>query len=85
MEVQGVPTGALLEAYIYTAVEVSEAVVVRMHSSDLRYRYCCCDPNVGLMGHKDLMLILAPKISNAIVVVVNTRATEVFQNNYFML
>ena len=31
------------------------------------------------------MVILAPNISNAVVVVVNTRATEVLQNNYVVL
>ena len=35
------------------------------------------------MGHKDLMVALAPGVSNLVVVVVNTKAMEVFQNNYF--
>ena len=34
------PMGDLLEADAYTVVEVSEAVVVRMHASDQRYRDC---------------------------------------------
>ena len=64
MEVEVVPTGALLEADAYIVVEVLEAAVVRTHSSDLKYRDCCCDPNMGRMGHEDLMVILAPNISN---------------------
>ena len=81
------PTGALLEADAYTVVEVSEAVVVRMHANVQRYHNCYCDPNVGLMGHEDLVVALAPKTntSNAVVVMVGTRAMEVLQNNNFML
>ena len=85
MEVKVVPTGALLEANTYTVVEVLEAVAVKMHSSDPRYQYCCYDPNVGLMGHEDLMAILPPNISNTMVVIVNNKATEVLKKNYFML
>ena len=77
--------GALLEVDIYAVVEVLEAVVVRMHSSDPKYRDCDCDPNVGWMGHKDLMVILAPNINNEVVVMANTRAMEVWKINYFML
>ena len=76
--------GALLEVDTYTVVEVSEAVVVRTHSSDPKYRDCDCDPNVGRMGHQDLVVALGPNICNLIVVLVNTRATEVLKNNYFM-
>ena len=65
--------GDLLEVDAYTVVEVSEAVAVRMHSSYPKYRDCDCDPNVGQMGHEDLMVILVPSVSNAVVVVVNTR------------
>ena len=79
------PTGDLLEADTYTVVGVSEAVAVRKHSNDPKYQDCCCDPNVGWMGHKDLMVILAPNISNVVVVVFSTRAIEVLKNNYFML
>ena len=84
MEVEVVPTGALLEADAYIVVEVLEAAVVRMHSSDLKYRDCNYDPNMGWMGHEELMVVLASNISNAVVVVVNIRATKVLQNNYFM-
>ena len=58
-------------------VEVLEAAAVRMHASDQRYRDCDCDPNVGLMGHGDLMVALGPDTSNAVVVAVNTRAMVV--------
>ena len=75
----------LLEADMYIVVEILESEVVRMHANVKRYRDCCCDPNMGRMGHKDLMVALALDISNAVVVVVNTRAIEVLQNNYFML
>ena len=71
------PTGDLLEADTYTVVEVSEAVVVRMHSSDPKYWDCDCDPNVGWMGHEDLVVTLGPNTGNAVVVTVNTRAMEV--------
>ena len=77
MEVEVIPTWALLEVDTYTVVEVLEAAVVRMHSSDLKYQDCCCDPNMGWMGHEDLMVILAPNISNMVVVVVHTRFMEV--------
>ena len=72
---------ALLEAGMYTVVEVSDAAIVRTHASDQRYQYCDCGPNVGLMGHKDLMVALGPDTSNAVVVVVDTRAMEVLQND----
>ena len=58
------PTVALLEAGMYTAVEVSDAVMLRTHASDQRYLYCDCGPNVGLMGHKDLMVALGPDTSD---------------------
>ena len=76
---------ALLEAGMYTAVEVSDAAMVRTHASDQRYQYCDCGPNVGLMGHEDLMVALGPDTSNAVVVVVDTRAMEVLQNDCFAL
>ena len=81
------PTRDLLKAYAYTVVEVLEAVAVTMHSSDPKYRDCDCDPNVGLMGHKDLMVALGPNIdiSNAVVVVVGTRAMVVLQTDCFAL
>ena len=66
-------------------VEVLEAAMVRMHYSDLKYRDCDCDPNVGLMGHKDLVVALGPDISNEVVVVVDTWAMEVLQTNCFAL
>ena len=77
--------GDLLEVDMYTLVEVSEAVAVRMHSSDLKYQDCDCDPNMGLMGHEDLMVTLAPDTSNAVVVVADTRVIEVLQTNCFTL
>ena len=42
---------------------------------------------MGLMGHKDLMVILGPNIdtSNVVVVIVGTRAMEVLQNKFFIL
>ena len=67
------PTGALLEVGLYTVVEVSEAAAVRTHASNQRYQCCDCGPNVGQMGHKDLMATLGPDTSNAVVVVVDTR------------
>ena len=72
---------ALLEVDIYTVVEVSDAVMVRTHASDQRYRYCDCGPNVGLMGHEDLMVALGPDTSDAMMVMVDTRAMEVLQND----
>ena len=77
--------GALLEVDMYALVEVSEAVVVRMHSSDPKYRDCCCAPNVGWMGHKDLMVILATNINNEVVVMANIRAMAIWKINYFVL
>ena len=85
MEVEVVPTGALLEADMYTVVEVLEAVAVRMHIRDPKYRDCCCNSNVGWLGHEDLMVILAPNINNIVVVIVDTRATEVWKKTYFTL
>ena len=54
--VEVVPMGSLLEAGVYTVVGVLEAAAVRPHASNYRYQDCCCDPNVGLMGYKDLMV-----------------------------
>ena len=51
---------------------------MRTHANDQRYRLCDYGPNVGLMGHKDLMVALGPDTSDAVVVVVDTRAIEVF-------
>ena len=68
---------ALLEAGMYTAVEASDAAMVRTHASDQRYRYCDCGPNMGLMGQKDLMVALGPDTSDIVVVMVDTRAMEV--------
>ena len=77
--------GDLLEVDTYTVVKVSEDMVVRTHSSDPKYRDCDCDPNMGWMGHEDLVVALAPITSNAVVVVADTRVMEVLQINYFML
>ena len=60
------PTVALLEAGIYTAVEVSDAAVVRTHASEQRYQYCYCGPKVGWMGHEDLMVASGPDTSNTV-------------------
>ena len=81
------PTGDLLEADAYTVVEVLEAAAVRMHASDPKYRYCDCDPNVGRMGHEDLVVTLAPntETSNVVVVVVGTRNMEILKTNCFAL
>ena len=76
---------ALLEAGLYTMMEVSEAAVVTTHASDQWYLYCYRGPNVGLMGHKDLIVALGPDTSNAVVVMVDTRAMEVFKNDCFGL
>ena len=76
MEVEIIPMGALLEVDPYTVVEVWKSEVVRMHSNVQRYWDCCCDPNVGRMGYEDLMVALVRDISNIVVVLVNTRATE---------
>ena len=79
--------GDLLEVHMYTVVELSEAAAVWTYSSDLKYQNCDCDPNMGLMGHEDLVVALVPNtnISNAVVVVVGTKATEVLKISYFML
>ena len=79
------PTGDLLEADAYIVVEVSDNVVVRAHTSNPKYRYCYCNPNMGLMGHEDLMVTLAHNINNAMVVLANIRAMEVRKINYFVL
>ena len=70
------PTGDLLEVDAYTVVEVSKAAAVRIYSSDLKYRDCDCDPNMGRIGHEDLMVALALDTSNEMVLVANTRAME---------
>ena len=70
---------------MYIVVEVLDDAVVWAHASDPKYRYCYCDPNVGLMGHKDLMVTLGHNINNMVVVVANIRATEVWKINYFVL
>ena len=75
------PTVALLEAGMYTAMEVFDAATVRTHTSDQRYLYYYCSLNMGLIGHEDLMVALGPHTSNAVVVVVDTRAIEVLQND----
>ena len=77
--------GDLLEVDAYTMVKVSEAVVVRMHSSDPKYRDCDCYPNMGLVGHEDLMVALGPNTGNTVMVLVNTGAIEVLKINYFVL
>ena len=40
---------------------------------------------MGCMGHKDLMVGLGLDTSNVVVVVVDTRAMEVLQNDCFAL
>ena len=50
------PTMALLEAGMYTTGKVLDSAMVRTHASDQRYQYCDCGPNVGLMGHEDLIV-----------------------------
>ena len=75
------PTVALLEASMYTVVEVSDAAMVRTHASDQRYQCYNCGPNVGLMGHKDLMVALGPDTSDVVVVMVDNKAIEVLQND----
>ena len=77
MEVEVVPTGGLLEADAYIVEEVPDAVVVQVHASVLRYRDCCYEPNMGWMGHKDLMVILGHNINNVVVVMANIKAREV--------
>ena len=79
------PIGDLLEADACIVVEVLDDAVVWACASDPKYQYCCCDPNVGLMGHKDLMVTLKHNINNAVVIVANIRATEVWKINYFVL
>ena len=79
------PTGDLLEVDAYTVEEVPDAAVVQAHANDLKYRYCYCDPNVGLMGHKDLMVTLGHIINNAVVVVANIKAMEVWKIIFFVL
>ena len=79
------PALALLEAGVHIVVEVPDATVVRTHAIDQRYRYCFCGPNVGLIGHENLMAALEPDTSNSVVIVVNTRAIEALQNDYFAL
>ena len=76
---------ALLEVGMYTVVEVLEAAAARTHASDQKYPYCYCGPNVGLMGYEDLMVALGPDTSNAVVVMVDTRAIKVLQTNCFAL
>ena len=71
------PTGALLVEDMYTVVEVLDTVAEMTYASNQRYWYCDCEPNVGLMGHKDLMVALGPDTSNVVVVMVDTRAMEV--------
>ena len=70
---------------MYTLVEVVEAVVVRMHSSDPKYQDCDWGPNVGLTSHEDLRVTLVPDTNNLVVVVVNIRAIEVLKINYFTI
>ena len=79
------PMGDLLEADMYTVVEVPDAAVVWACTNDPKYQDCYCDPNVGLMGHEDLMVTLGHNINNAVVVVTNVRATEVWKIIFFVL
>ena len=79
------PTGNLLEVDAYIVVEVPDDAVVLACASDLKYRYCYYDPNMGLMGHKDLMVTLGHNIKNVVVVVANIRATKIWKINYFVL
>ena len=79
------PTGDLLPADAYTVVEVLEAVAGRPHASNPRYQYCDCDPNMGLMGHEDLMVILGPNTSNIVVVMADTNIIEVLKIDCFTL
>ena len=58
-------------------MEVSQAVAMRTYASNYRYQDCCCDPNMSLVGHEDLMAALTPDTINAVVVVADTRALEV--------
>ena len=68
---------ALLEAGMYTAVEVSDAAIVRTHASEESYQYSYCGPSMGQMGHEDLIVALGPDTSNIVVILVDTRAMEV--------
>ena len=77
--------GDLLEADAYTVEEVPDAAVVQACANDPKYQDCYYDPNVGLMGHEDLMVALGHNINNAVVVVANIRAIEVWKINYFVL
>ena len=76
---------ALLKAGISTVVEVLDAAIVRTHASDQKYQYCDYGPNMGLMGHEDLMVALGPHTSNAVVVMVDTKAMEVLETDCFAL
>ena len=58
-------------------VEISEAAAVRTHASNQRNQYFYCGPNMGQMGHKDLMVALGPDDSKVVVLVVDIRAIEV--------
>ena len=73
--------GDLLEADAYTVEEVPDTVVVQACANDPKYRDCNCDPNVGLMGHKDLMVAFGKTINNAVVFKANIRAMEVWKLN----
>ena len=70
---------------MYTVEEVPDSVVVGAHANDPKYRDCYCDPNVGLMGHKDLIVALGHNINYVVVVVANIRAEKVWKINYFVL
>ena len=80
-----VPKRALLKVDIYIVVEFLDNVVVRACASDPKYQYCYCNPNMGLMGNKDLMVIFGYNIHNSVLVMANIRATEVLKNSYFAL
>ena len=77
--------GDLLEADMYILEEVPDAAVVWAHDNDPKYQDCYCDPNVGLMGHEDLMVTLGHNTNNMVVVLANIGATEVWKINYFVL
>ena len=77
--------GALLEVDMYTVGEVLEVVLVRMIPVIQNTEIVVVTPTWAQMGHEDLMVALVPDISNAIVVLVNKKDTEVFQKNYFVL
>ena len=76
---------ALVEVDMYTVVVVLDAVAVRTHTSDQKYRDWYCGPSMGLKSHEDLVVALAPDSSTTVVVVVDTRVMEVLQTNYFRL